>query len=262
MMNFQNSTLIENKGLGLDSIDLFYNLGIRIIQLTYNLRTLAGNGCMERNDSGLSIFGLKIIERMNKLGMLIDVSHCGVQTTLDSIEASKDPIAFTHTGCKAIFDHPRSKTDETIQALAKKGGYIGIYAPAYFLGFPAREKGTLKEFLDHIDHAVNIAGVEHVGIGTDLGVRSRSPEQMRELKSEELFKIDFGPSRFWQGWKPEHHVDDRSADNFGIFTDEWANSWVNWPNNTIGLISRGYSDKEIKGIIGENFLKILEKVVG
>ena len=258
LWNHQNTMLIEQRNMGLETLDFLYGLGVRIIQLTYNLRNLAGDGCTERYQSGLSNFGLKIIERMNKLGILIDASHCGIQTTFDAIEASNKPIAFTHTGCKTVFNHPRCKNDEQIQALAEKGGYIGIFTLPFFLGYPAREKGTLKALLDHIDHAVEIAGVDHVGIGTDTGVESRRSKRLAELSTEEINKVDFVPHRFWRGWKPEHNID------VGLdpIPDNWAQSWVNWPNITIGLASRGYSNTEIQGIIGGNFLNILERVIG
>ena len=227
----------------LSNINLLYAMGFRVMQLTYNLRNAVGDGCLERYQSGLSHFGLLVVERMNELGMLIDVSHCGYQTTLDAVEFSRDPIAATHTTCKAIHDHPRGKTDEELKAIAEKGGYIGINMIPAFLG----GSGDLLQFLNHIDYAVDLVGVDHVGIGTDTGHRDPRPE----IPIERMW---------WSGFKPEHlelgpemKIDETK---FGSL------AWVNWPFFTVGLVSRGYSDQEIRKIIGENFLRIIERVVG
>lgn len=264
MLNFQNTMVIEPKGIGLDAIDLFYGLGIRVIQLTYNLRNYAGDGCTEKYGSGLSYFGTDIVEKMNKNHMLVDLSHCGYQTTLDAIDVSKDPVAFTHTGCQEIYDHPRAKKDEQIKALAEKGGYMGIFTLPFFLApnYAGRlakpgEKGTLNELLNHIDHAVKIAGVDHIGIGSDTTYRGRIPDEYLKLSDEEQFKRGFTPQRFWSGWAIGQA--NRMLDPI---PDDWANSWINWPNISIGLVSRGYSDKEIEKIIGGNWIRILKEVVG
>lgn len=157
MWNFQNTVLfgggvdVERE---LDNIDFFYHLGVRVVQLTYNLRNFVGDGCTERYQSGLSYFGIKVVERLNKLGMLVDVSHCGHQTTMDAIEVSKDPVVATHTACKGVHFHNRNKTDEEMQAIAEKGGYVGILREQPFIG----GKGTIKEILDHIDYAVDLIG--------------------------------------------------------------------------------------------------------
>lgn len=227
----------------LDRINLFYALGFRVIQLTYNLRNAVGDGCLERYESGLSRFGLKFVDRMNKLGMLVDTSHCGYQTTMDAVEFSKAPVAATHTTCRAIYDHPRGKTDEELKAIVEKGGYVGINMIPAFIG----RTGDLNQFLDHVDYAVDLIGVDHIGIGTDTGHREPRPEIPRER-------------RWWTGFKPEHlelgpemRADESSSGSL---------AWVNWPFYTVGLVSRGYSDQEIEKIIGMNFLRIIEKVVG
>lgn len=159
-------------------------LGVRIVQLTYNTRNLLGDGCLERTDSPLSRFGVEVVERMNAMGMLVDASHCGEATTLDAIDVSAKPIAITHSACKALFEHPRNKTDATIRRLAEKGGVIGIFQINPYIG--PRERNTLDDYIRHIEHAVRIAGEDHVGIGSDREHRTipDTPEEKQKLIDE------------------------------------------------------------------------------
>ncbi len=153
--------------LGDDSgrLEVLRSLGVRLVQLTYNTRNLLGDGCLERTDSRLSNFGVEVVERMNALRMLVDVSHSGEATTRDAIEVSTRPVAITHSACKAVFEHPRNKTDGTIRRLADRGGVIGIFQINPYLG--PKERNTLDDYVRHIEHAVQMAGADHVGIGSD-----------------------------------------------------------------------------------------------
>jgi len=262
MWNFQNTTVLDflssfgDMETDLDNIDVFYGLGVRSMQLTYNLRNLVGDGCTERYQSGLSYFGVGVVERMNQLGMLVDTSHCGYKTTLDAVEVSKYPVAATHTTCKVVYDHKRGKTDDEIKAIAEKGGYIGICQIPTFLG----GRGTIKEFLDHIDYAVNLVGSDHIGIGTDNMYSSHVPTELGRRSGEKQ------PSNIgtWSGFG---FGDSRTSLTLGseMKADESQRgslAWINWPYFTVGLISRGYSEQEIEGIIGGNFLRVIEKVIG
>jgi membrane dipeptidase len=255
--NFQNTLMLGGGydiNIELERLNLFYTLGIRIIQLTYNLRNFVGDGCTERYESGLSYFGLRVVERMNELGILVDTSHCGYQTTLDAVEASKVPVAATHTGCNKVYKHDRGKTDEELLAIAEKGGYVGVYMVPKFIG----EIGTIKEWLDHVDYLVDLIGVKNVGIGTDNRYSTPDPPRLKAKIIEEATQPISG-NWWWLGWREEHQI---SSDN-----PAWEESkdgslaWINWPYYAVGLVSRGYSDKEIEGILGGNFLRILEKVI-
>jgi membrane dipeptidase len=177
----QNATPIEDDAGRLERLR---RLGIRIVQLTYNSRNLLGDGCLERTDAGLSRFGLEVVERLGALGMLVDLSHCGEATTLDAIARSVRPVAVTHSGCRAVFDHPRNKSDAVLKALALRGGVIGIYQINPYLG--PRERNTLDDYLAHVDHAVDVAGVEHVGIGSDREYQTipATDEQRERLRAE------------------------------------------------------------------------------
>jgi len=237
MAQFEPQTI----GLRLDRIDTLYGLGVRMMLLTFNSRNYVGDGCGERTDSGLSYFGLDVVERMNKVGMMIDLSHCGDQTTLDTIEASKDPVLFNHTGARALNPKcKRLKTDEQMKALAEKGGLMGISAVPNQLS-NARSQGV-QDMLNHIDYAVKLIGIDHVAIGLDNVFGDQVAHHRAGAKTVFLL------SRIGQELNADYME--------GIESPE------EWPNITRGLVSRGYSDQEIEKIIGGNALRIIEQVVG
>ncbi|MDP7579354.1 MAG: membrane dipeptidase, partial [SAR202 cluster bacterium] len=162
ILGFQNASPIEND---LARLSIFYELGVRIIQLTYHERNLLGNGCYERRDDGVSSFGVDAIHEMNKLGILIDLSHVGERTTLDTIEISEKAVACTHANAKSYFDQKRNKADEALRALAAKGGVIGATCILTFL--KDGTESTVDSYVDAIDHMVQMIGIDHVGFGTD-----------------------------------------------------------------------------------------------
>jgi len=239
ILNFQNTTAF---GLDLDLLDLFYDLGVRVIQLTYNSRNFVGDGCTERSDGGLSHFGLTVIKRMNERGILIDLSHCGLRTTMDAIRASNRPVAITHSFSRELSAHDRGKTDEIMRALAERNGYFGILIVPFFI--TAEPTATLEHFLAHVARAIDIMGVGRVGIGTDWG--AVFPKTLEALLDAEMVKF---------GFRPEHRT------RWGARVEGFT-SWRDWPNITRALVWRGYSDDEITGILGRNFLRIFRDVVG
>jgi len=150
-----------------DDIDAFYRMGQRLTQLTYNLENDLGDGCKVSHDRGLTAFGLDVLERMNSIGMAIDVSHCGERTSLDAISSSKKPVLITHSNCRALAPGvARCKSDEVIRAAARSGGVLGITAVRRFVR--AKDPVTIEDVLEHFDHAVKLVGVEHVGVGSDF----------------------------------------------------------------------------------------------
>lgn len=238
----QNVTLI---GDDLGRLQDLKHKGIRIIQLTYNMRNLVGDGCLERQNSGLSTFGVELVARMNEMGLLVDLSHCGEATTQDGVRTSKRPVAITHSACKALFDHPRNKTDETIRLLADRGGVMGIFQINPYLG--PKERNTLDDFLAHIDHAVKVAGVEHVGIGSDREHRRipDTPEEKQKL-IDELSRL-----------RPV---------NAASFRWPFFISELNHPRRmeTIadGLAKRGYRSGDIDRVLGGNFYRLFKDTIG
>jgi len=148
----------------LERLDDLHALGLRVVQPTYNRRNLLGDGCLEPANAGLSRAGIEAVERMNALGILVDLSHCGRQTAADAIRTSRKPVAFTHTGCAALADHPRNRTDEELRAVADKGGVCGIYFMPYL---SEGRQPTAADIVRHLEHMVQVAGEDHVSIGTD-----------------------------------------------------------------------------------------------
>ncbi|MGQ0736393.1 MAG: dipeptidase [Acidobacteriota bacterium] len=175
VLGFQNATIVESDVRNLDKL---HAAGARCIQLTYNSRNLLGDGCTERTNAGLSDFGVDVVHRMNALGIVVDLSHCGEQTSKDGIELSKRAPAFTHTVCKAIYNHVRGKSDELIRAISNKGGVTGITTLGYFVG--PTSNTSLDDYLRHLDHAVKVGGIDHVGIASDHAIRGILATHTRE----------------------------------------------------------------------------------
>lgn len=247
ILGFQNTHHLMGE---LEKLDLFYDFGIRIIQLTYNLRNKVGDGCTERTDAGLSEFGVRVVKKMNDLGMLIDLSHVGHQTTLDTIELSDDPVAFTHTFCRSVYDHDRGKTDEEIKALAENGGFMGILLVPDFI---SASDPSLDDFLDHLEYAIDILGIDHVGIGTDTGTGAYA-KPLRRLHRANMWQEIKKKGISSNGWR-DHHK--KEIPELADYKD-----WRDWPNITKKLGESGFSEREIKKILGENFLRLFEVVVG
>ena len=230
---------------GPDDIDEFFALGQRISQLTYNFNNRIGSGFLEQRDGGLSVFGLSIMERMEKVGMGVDLSHCGDQTTLDALDAAKRPALFTHATCRALNEgHLRAKTDEAIRKLAKTGGIMGIA----FIRFLVRDREpvTLANVLDHFDYVRKLVGVEYLAVGSDLDVVGNGNTIGGSGKGPEA-QPNFDRYRY--------HVEK---------PQRVATTGLDHPKRifdlTEGLIARGYSDADIKMILGGNAVRVLGKI--
>jgi membrane dipeptidase len=236
ILAFQNAT---HFGDDLAKLDRFVRMGLRIIQLTYNSRNLLGDGCAERVQTGLSQFGVDVVKRLNDLGVLVDVSHCSDATSLDAIEVSERPVAVTHATCRSVAKHDRAKGDEVLRAIGETGGYFGIVLVPFFI--TEEPSATLEHWLEHVDRAVDLAGAEHVGIGTDWGEELAPP--LVGALDEEMLRM---------GFREEHRVD-WSA------TLDGYRSWTDWPNLTAALVQRGYTDDQIRGFLGANFLRVFDR---
>lgn len=184
ILGFQDTEMLERD---LSRLEMFRRLGVLIIQLTYNVRNLIGDGCLEPGDAGLSTLGLEAVERMNALGIAVDLSHCGTRTTATAVAASNKPPLITHSGCREVYRHPRNKEDRELKAMADKGGVLGVYLMPFLGGFAGPKQATNEDALArHIDHALKVCGVDHVGIGSDLSITpiEETPEY---LKMERAF---------------------------------------------------------------------------
>ena len=184
ILGFQNTEML---GRDLGRLDMFRQLGVLIIQLTYNIRNLIGDGCLEPGDAGLSELGRQAVAKMNALGIAVDLSHCGTRTTATGIEASTRPPLITHSGCREVYRHPRSKEDRELKAMADKGGVLGIYLMPFLGGAEGPKKASTGDaVIRHIEHALKVCGTDHVGIGSDMSV-SPIEETPEYLKAERAF---------------------------------------------------------------------------
>ena len=223
-------------------IDLFYTLGVRMMQLTYIQQNKLCCSWMQDDDQGLTDLGHKAVARMNELGIMVDIAHCGDRSSIEIIEASAEPVLLSHTACRAVYDdatnpfyvnavmkqdyargvpHPkktgsRNASDDILRALAKRGGVAAIYSIDYVIG-PRETSNNFAAFVRHIEHAVGVMGIDHVTIGSDR--------------------------THFQGWRPS------SLD------------WTNWPYWTVGLVCRGFSDSDIRKLIGGNYLRYAQRVL-
>ena len=228
-------------------LEVLHRLGLRIIQLTYNERNLIGDGAGEKTDCGLSSFGERVIEDMNRLGILIDLSHCGRRTSIEAIELSKDPVVFSHAGTRKLCNSPRNKSDEELKLIAEKGGLVGANAWGPVIWSRERQQPTIDDFLNHIDYLVDLIGADHVGIGLDLSEGTGS--QLPGVGAAE-----------WEAYKAKYC---QIIPHWLTVEMEYATelkSHLQVPNITRGLVGRGYSNREVMSILGANFLRIFEKV--
>ncbi|KTG07706.1 hypothetical protein AUR64_02370 [Haloprofundus marisrubri] len=224
-------------------VDVLHNAGVQIVQLTYNSRNLVGTGCTERTDSGLSYHGVDVVERLQERGMVVDLSHCGTQTTLDAIAIAEKPVAVTHAFSQSLAAHDRGKSDEELDALADVDGYYGVVAVPFFLD-PGNPDAEFDLFFDNIEYAVDRIGIDRVGIGTDWG--SWTPEIPEPLRSglEESFS--------GMGFRAEHGVE------VGVGYGPMS-SYEDWQVIPEGLEERGFSPEEQRKLLGENVLKFWER---
>lgn len=207
-----------------DDVDAFYAAGQRVSQLTYNTSNALGDGCMVAHDRGLTPFGMDIVARMNATGMAVDISHSGERTSLDAIAVSKKPVLITHSNCRTLAPQvARCKSDAVIQAAAKSGGVLGLTHVRHFVktGDPV----SMDDLLDHFDHAVRLAGVEHVGLGSDTDLSGRD-----------------------RAGAP-HRYDIERLNHVGRVYEL-----------TEGLVNRGYTDAHIGLLLGGNFRRVLSEI--
>ena len=226
--------------------DVAYEKGLRSFQLTYNRMDNIGVGCTERVDAGLSMFGVEVVRHLNEIGMMVDVSHCGYQTTMDACRVSKKPVNANHTSARSVFYHPRGKSNDALRAIADTGGFIGVYTVPTFI---AERNPTIEHVLDHVDYIANLVGWQHVGLGTDWPLTSPDKVVLSTFGVDP--QLGF---RKAEGERPADIVLTEKTAGFEDLRD--------LPNITRGLVKRGYSDEQIRGILGENALRVFEQICG
>ncbi|MGH6953560.1 MAG: dipeptidase [Alphaproteobacteria bacterium] len=247
IMGWQNMRPIEDK---LERLALFHRLGVRVMQLTYNERNFIGDGCLEPHDAGLSRFGRRVIAEMNRLGLAIDLSHVGERTCLESAEVSTRPVLVTHANAKAVSDVPRNKSDAVIKAVAATGGTIGlsVYGPMCWDG---RSRPRLGNFLRHLEHVVELVGVEHVAFGTDFPAVS-DLSKLDRLIATTLERYPGAVSSYARAFGND--IRTRYLEDCGSPRDLGA--------ITALLIGRGWAERDVRAFLGENLRRVLGAIWG
>jgi membrane dipeptidase len=227
----------------LSRIELFRNLGVRIMQISYNERSLYGDGCLESANGGLSFLGRQAIAEMNRVGLAVDLSHCGQMTTADGIAVSNKPVLLSHVGCNAVHRHPRNKNDSELRAMAEKGGVAGIYLMPFLDIEGSRDTDLV---IRHLDHAIQVCGEDHVGIGSDLSITPI--EETPEYKS--------AARRFVETRKAMGNA--APGEELPLYIPD-----LNHPRRlesiAVVLSRRGHSSSRIEKIIGSNFARVLQE---
>lgn len=229
----------------LERLDALQQLGVRIIQPTYNRRNLLGDGCMEPADAGLSRTGVQAIERMNELDILVDLSHCGRKTAADAIATSRRPVSFTHTGMYSLAEHPRHRTDEEIKAVADTGGIIGIYIMPYLA---KGNQPTADDVIRHLEHAISVAGEDHVALGTDGTI---SPTTLTDEYKETFRKMT--RRRAELGIAAPYETET------GYLFASDLNTPARFETLAELLLARGHSETRIEKLLGANLLSLFSE---
>lgn len=241
-------------------LSVMHRLGYRVMGLTYSEGNILGDGCGERTreERGLSFFGVDVVCEMNRLGILVDVSHTGDATTLDTLEVSRAPVICTHSNARALSNTSRNTPDDQIRMIADKGGVLGI-TPLPRMVTEDYHTATIEGVLDHIDYIVDLVGVDHVGIGTDFTDAVERVE-LGEISPREARRTWYAGAALMRERRPDllGELEDWATVPYA----EGFEDASKLPNLTRGLVARGYDDESIGKILGENWLRVFEEVAG
>mgnify|MGYP001066115200 CR=1 FL=1 len=245
ILHCQGTALIEDE---IDLVDAYHQAGLRIVQLCYNTKNLVGDGASERTDCGLSYFGVKLIERLNALGMIVDCSHTGHRTSMEAVEVSTAPVIISHANARAVQDNGHNVSDELIRAVAESGGVVGT------VGFPAfltwEEQPTLDQFIDDIAYKANLVGIDHTGIGIDYY------EGQHPIEDDAAATARY-ERRLAQGqWRAEDYPPPPYKFPQGIETPRTL------LRLTERLVERGFSEEDIRKVWGLNWMRVYREVWG
>ncbi|WP_240437747.1 membrane dipeptidase [Sciscionella marina] len=233
VLGFQNTAPIEDDPR---LLDVYHELGVRVVQLTYNTQNAVASGCLEPSDTGLSTFGRRVVARMNALGMLVDCSHVGDRSTRDAIDASANAIALTHTNPRWFCDHPRNTPDDILAAVAERDGVVGVTTYPNFIGGP---NVSLGQFCDMVARLADQIGVDHVALGSDLS-REWSDADLVLLRNGRLNPDPEAAS--WPRWQ------------------DWFSTASDFPALLDGLRAVGFDEPALTAVAGENWLRLFETV--
>lgn len=240
IFSFEAASPLEDK---LDRIDLFRNLDVLVMQLSYNHTTPFGVGCLDGETGGVTELGRKAIERMNKLGVALDLSHSNTQSTAEGVALSSKPPLITHSGCRAVFMHPRNKRDQEMKALADKGGVMGIYMLPFLT--PDTKQPMLADYMQHMLHALKICGEDHVGIGTDTAFFTVTDSDLRAMKKDEEDRRKKGVGAPGEN-RPPYIPDINTPRKLESVAD--------------ALLKHGYSARVADKVLGLNFSRAFKEI--
>ncbi|HUH31029.1 MAG TPA: membrane dipeptidase [Rhodanobacter sp.] len=240
IFSFEAASMLEDK---LERIDLFRQFDVLIMQLTYNHKTPFGCACLDGDRDGLTDLGRAAIARMNALGIALDLSHANVQTTVDSIAAATRPPVITHAGCRAVFDHPRNKRDAEMRALADKGGVMGIYMLPFLT--PETRQPMLADYIQHLTHALDVCGEDHVGIGTDSVFFTATAADLEETRREVAARRQAGVNAPGENRLP-YIPDIDTPRKLELVAD--------------ALLQHGYSARVTEKVLGLNFSRVFGEI--
>ena len=247
IMGWQNMRPVADD---LDRIHLFHQLGVRVMQPTYNYRNFMGDGNLETEDAGLSILGRDAVGILNELGIAIDISHVGDHTSRDILALSTQPVLATHVDARALTPLARNKDDDILRAVANSGGVIGVsvYGPMLWDGDRNR-RPSIDDFIRHLEYITELVGIEHVGFGTDIPVSA-------DLRRTAQIAVN---RRLWSGISDYgdcfgHDIPARYAAG--------ANNHSKLPNITAALLERGWAEADIEAYLGANFARVLGEIWG
>jgi len=233
----------------LDTLPIYYELGLRIIQPIHMGRNIFADACEEKNPGGLSKLGVRLVEKMNELNILFDASHLSLKSSMDGIEVSKFPVC-THSNARGVCDNPRNRTDEEIKAIAEKDGVMGVVPFPAFTKWTRTEIGerpNMEDLLDHVDYIADLVGINHVGAGLDL--IEGWPIERHLARAHDTLRV---PIEVW-GRPPPDGI---------VIYNEGLETIDKFPNLAVGLVARGYSDTEVAGVLGENWLRVFKRAWG
>jgi membrane dipeptidase len=240
IFSFEAATMLADK---LERIDLFRNLGVLIMQLSYNHATPLGHGCLDGETGGLTGLGRDAIARMNDLGVALDLSHSNTRTTAEAIAASRKPPLVTHAGCRAVFMHPRNKRDEDMKALADRGGVMGIYMLPFLT--PDDRQPMLADYMQHMAHALKLCGEDHVGIGSDTAFFTVGDAELKAMADEAESRRKHGVGSPGEN-RPPYIPDINTPRKLERVAD--------------ALLKHGYSARVAEKVLGLNFGRAFREI--
>jgi membrane dipeptidase len=238
--SFESANMLEDK---IERVELFRQLGVRVMQLTYNRKTPFGIGCLDGETDGLTELGRKVIAKMNELGVAVDLSHSNTRTTAEGIAASTKPPLITHAGCRAVYMHPRNKEDRELKALADKGGVVGIYMLPYITASP--KQPMLDDYMQHLEHALKICGEDHVGVGSDVPFFRVDDSDLEEMKKATEKRKTDGIGAPGED-RPTYIPDLNTPRKMELIADS--------------LLKRGHNSAVVEKILGNNFKRVFGEI--